>query len=146
MSGYGDLERRFPPRNRHGRDVDVLAVEISSRDDVLKLDPNGVVAAVMRGDLVSRLGRAHPEEFGVSVLSRRPGYRYFDSDVEMVLAPDELVRFLRLDLRPEEYFGLRDTFGIFFMIHDDFYDPGSGMAVQPRPEVSERPARRPRMG
>ena len=95
-------------------------------------DPNRLIAAVFNDKLFSELGEPIPAEVKGSVLSGRAGYRYSDSDVDMILERDELDRFIRCDLTPEEYFKLRDTYGIFFMIHDDFYDEETGEALQPK--------------
>lgn len=34
-------------------------------------------------------------------------------------------------LKPDEYFRLHEKYGDIFLLHDDFYDPDSGIAVQP---------------
>ncbi|MNU45025.1 hypothetical protein D3C71_338580 [compost metagenome] len=44
---------------------------------------------------------------------------------------DELLRFIRHDLRPEEFRILFDRYGEIHEIHDDFYDPRTGEAWQP---------------
>ncbi len=138
--GYGASERRFPPKNRTRSDLDVLQIELSGRREIIRLDPNGLAMAIYgERDLIAELGEPHTPDGAVSVLSGRPGYRYSDHEVDMILTGDELMRFVRYDLRPDEYLALRDRFGMFFMIHDDFYDEESGESLQPRPEPRRGP-------
>lgn len=131
MMGHDDA---FPPKNRTTRtDLGALDIEIADHDgNVLKFDPNSLLVALMDGSLADRLGRPFPKETGGSVLSGEAGYRYSDCDVELVLTREELNRFLTYDLRPNEYLALRNRYGMFYMIHDDFYDEESGTSLQPK--------------
>lgn len=136
MTVYGD---KFPPKNRTNRtDLGVIDIEISGQGTTLVFDPNGLIIALIRDELFPQLGEPISDNKG-SVLSGQPGYRYCDSEVDMVLERSELDRFIRHDLMPEEYFKLRDTYGLFFMIHDDFYYEDTGEAVQPAKVVVAPP-------
>lgn len=124
---------KFPPKNRTKRvDLGPIDIEISGHGKAIMFDPNRLIVALLDDKLFSDLGAPIPTAVEGSVLSGKAGYRYSDSDVDMILERGELDRFIRCDLTPEEYFKLRDTYGIFFMIHDDFYDEESGAALQPK--------------
>ena len=45
-----------------------------------------------------------------------------------------LSRLIRLAPRPLEYFQLRERYGMAHEWHEDFYDPGTGEALQPSDE------------
>jgi hypothetical protein len=104
-----------------------LQIEISGEDRTLRLDPDGMMAAVFGGGL--DLGA--PIKDSASLLSGQPGYRYQDCEIDMVLDREELLRFIHRDLSPPEYMAVRTHYGIFYMIHDDFYDERTGKASQP---------------
>ena len=82
------------------------------------------------------------EPFTTSELSGRPAYEYCSSDdfngkkperpLRLKLTLDEILRLGALTLKPEEFKKLYATHGIFFEIHDDFYDLTTGEAVQPK--------------
>ncbi|MBC8741700.1 hypothetical protein F6X40_34630 [Paraburkholderia sp. UCT31] len=72
-----------------------------------------------------------------SVLSGMPSYILRTSEIELALAPRELLRLWRRNLRPDEFFKLRDTYGVFFEIHDDFYFEDTGEALQPVEDEDE---------
>jgi hypothetical protein len=121
---------RFPPKNRTTRtDLGPVDIEIGGHHKVLKFDANRLIIAVLNELLFSELDGPIPAEVKSSILSGRAGYRYCDCDVDMILERDELERFIKYDLTPEEYFKLREHFGKFFMIHDDFYDEETGTAI-----------------
>jgi hypothetical protein len=125
-------DNEYLPKNRTSRsDLGPIDIEISGRDRKLMLDPNRIIMAVVKDTLFPSLGEPLPAEEGTSILSGRAGYRYSDCDVEMILDREELDRFIRHDLSPEEYFKLRDHFGEFHPIEFDFYDPETGEAIQP---------------
>jgi hypothetical protein len=131
MPGYGS---KFPPKNRPIRsDLGALDIEIADgAGKVLKFDPNGLAVALVKGDLAGELGRPIPKDVIGSAISGEAGYRYSDSEVDFILTREELGRFLVYDLKPNEYFALRAKYGMFFQIHDDFYDEESGQALQPK--------------
>lgn len=72
------------------------------------------------------------EPCAVSDISGKPAYLYRSRDLEVALSRAELYRFLRHNLEPREFFALIQKYGVFYETHDDFYDEGSGQALQPR--------------
>ena len=67
-----------------------------------------------------------------SVISGKPAVVYCTMDMKVPLTTEELKRLVALDLAPEEFFALRNHFGDAPEWHDDFYDPETGEAFQPR--------------
>jgi hypothetical protein len=122
------FSREFPPKNRpDSSSLGVLDIEITSQSGVTVLDPNTAAMTAAEGTLP--FGAPLPDL--PSTLSGRPAYRFRTDEVEMALAPDELLRLWQRNLHPGEYVKLREAFGIFFEIHDDFYVEETGEAVQP---------------
>lgn len=66
-----------------------------------------------------------------SVISGEPAVVYRADGNSIPMTVDELLRFIRHDLRPEEFRILFDRYGEIHEIHDDFYDPRTGEAWQP---------------
>lgn len=120
-------DRNFPPKNRTYPMLGPIELEIHSGDGkVLKLDPNGFVLAAFKNCL--DLGPS----YGKSLLSGEDGWLYREDDLGVVLTLEEIRRIAARELLPEQYFKLRETFGMFWSLHDDFYDEESGFAVQPK--------------
>jgi hypothetical protein len=122
------FSRQYPPKNRPTEtDLSFLDIEITSSDGRSVYDPNTAAMTAASGKLL--FGEPLPEI--LSDISGKSAYKFRTMEVEMALTPDELLRLWRRDLRPEEFFKLRDKFGVFFEIHDDFYDEEDGYAIQP---------------
>lgn len=80
-------------------------------------------------------GKALPEASSElkSVLSEDlDGIAYQGPEVSMPLTADEIRRVVLRMLMPEEYLALKKKYGIFYEIHEAFYRPGSGEAIQPK--------------
>lgn len=119
---------QYPPKNRPTQtDLSILDIEITSTEGRIVYDPNTAAMTAASGQLP--LGDPLPDVG--STISGKPAYKFRTTEVEMALTPDELLRLWRRDLRPDEYFKLREVFGVFFEIHDDFYDEEEGYAIQP---------------
>jgi len=117
---------RYPPKNRRTNALSAIEIQIVTEGGVVNLDPNRAAVAACLENLP--LGQAsHPSD-----LSGVPGFEYRTDEITLVLSRDELYRFLRHDLRPDEYFTLAEKYGVFFEIHDDFYDEVTGVAIQPK--------------
>lgn len=119
-----ELSELYPPKNRTVREglgpIDIVVV---SADREHLFDPNGaVLLGIRRG-----LNLGVPGE--ISDISREAAYRYETSEVTLALTRDELYRLIQHDLRPEEYLALRERYGIFFDIHEDFYDHESAQTL-----------------
>ncbi len=117
----------YPPINRKpSEDLGAAYSRIVGADKTLTLDANALVVAAYE----DKLDLGKPVE-RTSDLSHHKGFVYQTVELEMVLTKNELLRLIRRDLKPEEFKVLRDLYGIFFEIHDDFYDPFTGVALQP---------------
>ena len=122
------FSNQYPPLNRPMEtNLSVLHLEITSTQGVKILDPNGAAMTAAEGQLPF----GEPLADLPSTISGKPAYRFRTNEVEMALTPDELLRLWQRNLRPDEYFRLREQFGVFFEIHDDFYDEDDGSAIQP---------------
>jgi hypothetical protein len=122
------FSKKYPPRNRKLADrLFPITSEVVGEAGTFQLDPNRCIMLAASRELPF----GDPLETR-SVLSERPGYIYRTAEIELVLAPRELIRFWLTSLRPEEFLALRDMFGIFYEIHDDFYDEETGTAWQAR--------------
>lgn len=137
----------YTPKNRMPTELPILEIQVEHADGIEKTDPNGAVASALFGasgeDLngkpgtaglrmnIVRLAELSPVPGRSSVVSGEPALVYRAETVELALSPDEMHRFLDRSLTPDEYFAIRGRYGMFFEIHEDFYDPGTGEAFQP---------------
>ena len=107
----------------------VLLIELEHGGGVENFDHNSIIwLFLQRGDDVLSW---KPVTGRVSDLSGKPAILYRAHDYEICLTQDEMLRYIGKDLKPEEYRKLRDKHGDHFEIHDDFYDPDTGEALQP---------------
>jgi len=102
-----------------------IKIEILHRDGTETFDPNGIIAAVMDGP------PDWPSTPTPSAISGSPAVIYKTIDVEVPLTSAEVYRLIMKSLQPVEYFALRAAVGDIFEIHDDFYDPATGSALDP---------------
>lgn len=121
------MDRDFPPKGRSPTGVPFLSMEIVWDGGMTTVSPNESAMMAASADY----GIGLPLKDVKSHLSGDAGYLVRRDDLEIALTFDELDRFLRHDLLDEEYFLLRDRFGMFHEIHDDFYDREDGWACQP---------------
>ncbi|MBK1666560.1 hypothetical protein CKO28_00700 [Rhodovibrio sodomensis] len=117
----------YPPRNRQSEELPLFDLRIEDANESHAFDPNGLIGALVE----DRLPLGGPT-VGPSDISGRPALRYRELDLAALLTPDELRRLVSLALHPDEYFVLRDRYGLFYSIHHDFYAPETGEALQPR--------------
>ena len=117
------------PKNRKERSLPILHFEIEWEGGKWVGDPNQVAAMSVSGAYPIGL----PVKGCFSLLSGKPAYWVREDNLEIALTLNELDRYVRHDLRGAEYERLLDHFGMFFSIHEDFYDPlDGGVAWQPR--------------
>ena len=112
----------------------LLRLEIAHQDGVDVFDPNGLIVKIAgSSDLEAEWKPLGWEGTHVrSVLSARPAVVYRSGDKQIPLTVSELRRLVLSALRPPEVLALLEVFGDFFEIHDDFYDHGTGQALQPK--------------
>jgi len=109
-----------------GIDIEITYAEAGGRKTV-RLDPNGLKIAVLTGQLP---GPIEPLPDATSICSGRPAVLYRTWEATLALTPDELERLVLHNLTPLEYMAVREHAGEIYDIHDDFYDPDSGIALQ----------------
>jgi hypothetical protein len=115
------------PVGRIDTGLNPYQVHIVHATGTVRLDHCGAISAVVSNTL--SLG----PPLGKSVLSGGAAYLYRAHDLQLLLTRDELCRFIRRDLYPNEYLKLRRRFGDFAEIDDSFYTPATGAALQPVP-------------
>ncbi len=121
------FSNKFPAVNRKLHpELAVIEAQIVWKDGSVVLTYNDLALAAHLESLP--LG----EPCAVSDISGRPAYLYRSRDLEVALSRTELYRFMRHNLEPQEFFALAKKYGVFFEIHDDFYDEETGRAMQPR--------------
>lgn len=110
---------------------DFLRIEIRHRDGIEVFDPNSFIHFMF----------SEPQKLDGwestgdrSVISGKPALVYKTHQVEVALSKDEIHRLAMLSLTSKEFHTLQSKVGIFHEIHDDFYDPETGEALQPRIE------------
>lgn len=138
----------YPPKNRASETLDVLLIKIDDGSgNVYTTCPNGAVGCAiwgLTGEKPEFNGRGllpgsvlfNPLELvpkpGVkSVISGRDAVTYRSDDIVIDMTPAELLRFLCRDLHAGEYFRVREHTGMFYEIHEDFYDDRTGESWQP---------------
>lgn len=136
----------YEPKNRKVESLPVLQILIDHADGTIKCCPNALAlsaAMAMSGEKIEVgpgfLGEGsevfNPLELkpadAKSIISGAPAVVYRADDLEIPLTPEELFRFMKHDLKPEEYLALRGHFGMFYEIHEDFYEPDHHFACQP---------------
>ena len=116
----------YPPRNRKPTRLSVIELEVTGQGGSFQLDLNRAMMLACGKELPF----GDPLQDVPSVITgTTPSYILRTCEIELALAPRELLALWRRELTPNEFFRLRDTFGIFFEIHDDFYDEPTGLAL-----------------
>lgn len=141
LMSKAELQKLLEPKNRREVALGILDQRILWEGGAVDLDPNGMAMLCVIGDYP--LGLPFTDQ--PSILSGAPAYLYQSDDMELALSFEELDRFLRHDLKPDEFFKVLAFAGMHFEIHDDFYDLNSGEAVQPRSRGRQFKASRARI-
>ncbi len=121
----------MPSTNRmiKNPDLGILAYVVEDASGETIYDPNGFVVAAIKNTLIKHV----PIHDVVSDISGRPAVIFRCTQATVRLTPEELHRMAMLSLEPEEFFALwKANDSIFHLIHDDFYDYDTGIAMQPR--------------
>lgn len=120
----------FPTKNRVTPVLEVCRIEVEHAGGVKVFDPNAQIIFLHTDADQVRTWQPIPGR--CSDISGKPAILYRSSDLELVLTVPEWVAMVGNELEPHQFFALRERFGDFFEIHDDFYDPDTGEASQPR--------------
>jgi hypothetical protein len=113
-------------KNREKVTLPLLQILVETDRGTFEFDPNEF--AIKRKKLLELTPLPNEK----SLFSGQPAVLFFVDDVKIPMTPEELYRFSSLNLEEEEYFKLVETYGMNHYWHDDFYDPITGMAWQPR--------------
>jgi hypothetical protein len=109
----------YPPKNRRPTELPILHLEVEDKNGVKVFDPNGIVLWILE----------HGEE---TLAPFPPGIvKYRSLDLEIPLRLEALVQLVLLNLTRVQYFALLNQYGMAFEWHEDFYDPDTGIALQP---------------
>jgi hypothetical protein len=151
--------------NDNPHPLDFLRIRVDHADGTENACPNSIIGCAIwavtgeEPDWRGRNNGFHPDSelFNplslkplpdtTSVISGEPAVVYRADGNTIPMTVEELLRFIRHDLRPEEFRVLFAKYGGIHEIHDDFYDPRTGEAFQPilraaLAEASETHARR----
>lgn len=134
MNIYAGIVINPAPRNRAKNILSALDLRIGDGRNTNFFTPNAIQSAALGWDMAPPTWKC----LRTSILSGHPAITYQADDLAFALSQDEVRRLILRALTPGEYFALIDRFGEFFDIHDDFYDPETGEAVQPICPVPER--------
>lgn len=106
----------------------VIDIEIIGAQNVIKATPNSLIVWAVSGfeGLGEGFGNLKPDLGGEGEV-----FEYRTSGVSLRLTKPKLKDLLFRALSALDYFVLRESFGIFHEIHEDFYDPETGEALQP---------------
>lgn len=102
-----------------------IHIEVQTKIGTMKADPNMMLFLTLNFIWENMVTICFTE----SDISGEPAVIIRD-DVELKLTPEEAQRLFMKNLKADEYFTLRKKFGLFYMIHEDFYDPETGKALQ----------------
>jgi len=135
------------PKNRIAKELPFLEMWVDAADGSHRTCPNGMVGCAIwamsgvrpdfgtvglqPGSELFNIRELKPKPGAVSVISGEPAVVYRAEDYEIGMTPEELFRFATHNLKPEEYFAIRDHFGNLHEIHDDYYSEEDGEALQP---------------
>ena len=127
------------PTNPNCADLGPLDIEITHAGGRIRRDPNGIVLMALHDDI----SVLEPLPDHLSVLSGAPAILVRTNEDDFALTPEEARRFYLLALTPAEFFRFCEEVGAVYELHDDFYDPETGQALQPKTEVPDGDEPRP---
>lgn len=105
-----------------------LKIEIIHKNGVEVFDPVTIIMCLMKTPQSFELLEPTDQ---TSVISGEPALRYKTSSCDVPLTAQEIHSLVMKNLSKEQFFALKKVTGDFFEIHDDFYDPETGEALQP---------------
>lgn len=109
-------------------ELGVLDLEVETARGTTIFDPRTLLVKMATEDL----SELPPLPGTTSDISGLPAIVYRTAQVRIQVTPEELRRLVMCSLGPTEMFALLRRHGEFHEIHDDFYDPVSGDARQPK--------------
>lgn len=118
-----------------------LNISIDDGQEKIILCPNHAVIYGAGLLTNNQLAKKYPSEASGShsceVCGKGEAYSYIEENIELHLCGEHLKKLLRHDLEPKAFKILYRKVGSIFSLHDDFYDPDTGIAIQPLPLSEE---------
>lgn len=127
----------YPARNRRATALPAGSIEIEDRGGAVKRLEGEAVLVAMAGEYSGHKPLAVGEPGFESLLCGEQGYLLRTEDVEVPLTLREIVHLLLNALAPEQYLKLRETYGLFGPIGEDYYDPQTAKAKQPKVRLAK---------
>lgn len=110
-----------------GSPLGAVDMELASAEGAWRLLPNDAAMFVASKDFPF----GAPKADVLSELTGAPAYVYRTSEATLRLTRQEVERLWMHNLTVEEFRKLYATHGAIYELHDDFYDPDTGEALQP---------------
>jgi len=126
------LWHRDRPKPEHLAYLGPIGIEVVDANGTRSYDPNGAVHAFCIHDQHESL---RPIDGLKSVCSGEPAVLYRTWEAEIALTPEEVYRLTMRALTPDEFTAICDAVGATWALHEDFYDPYTGIAEQPQVPV-----------
>lgn len=148
--------QRHPAKNREDTGIPFPWIVIADASGTeYRTNPNGLVGCVIwgangeqpsdrSGNLIDSIEDGAvvfnplalvPRTDVLSMLSGEPSVAFRHDDIVIDLTPEELLRLIARRLHPEEYMSLRERFGMFYDLNDDFYDHRTGETYDPMEQL-----------
>lgn len=112
-----------------GKDFKTIECHITDETDTITMCPNCLCMYLYNtgGDSLE-----NSNEYVCDVTNKRGAIRFKSGNEKYFLEKEIMLRLLKHDLKPEEYFALTEKYDANnYMLHDDFYYPDTGEAIQP---------------
>lgn len=120
------------------KDVGIITIEIKDKNDSKFYCPNCICRLVYDNGESRKIWTKEEFDFEEDediiddITNTSGAIIYKGCDEEYHLKKPVLMRLIRKNLSPMEYFKLVEKYGNDkYMLHDDFYDDATGMAIQP---------------
>ena len=123
ISEHSGLGNQIPNSRLGPIDIEIVGAKF-----VIKGTPNTIIKWALEGLLGAGPGFSDTDP---DLGEAGDVFLYRTDQVALKLPREKMVALLFRDLSPEDFFILHARFGIFHEIHDDFYDPETGEALQP---------------
>jgi hypothetical protein len=114
-------------------ETDILLYHIDNGKEKIVLCPNhSVLFAINEAEEITKYPSELPEDTDLHCeICGKEGYEFKEHEYTLKLCIDHIRKLLKRNLSPEEFFSLYKKYPEMFLLHDDFYDPVTGEAIQP---------------
>ena len=115
--------------NRCGKDLQIIECHITDKNKTITLCPN-CLCIFLYNDCGEEFENS--DEYICDITGKRGAIRFKSGNEKYFLEKEIMLRLLKHNLKPDEYFALTEKYNENNnMLHDDFYYPDTGEAVQP---------------